>query len=106
MKFQAPASRFQEGYNLEAAKVIKPFLNGVPLILVGGVRRLVHMEEILSEGHADMLSMSRPFIREPLLVRHFKESKTAEAACTSCNNCYAAIFHSMPLRCYRNGLPK
>ncbi len=105
MKIQAPANRFREAYNLEAAKVVKPAIDGMPLILVGGMRRLAHMEEVLAQGHADLLAMSRPFIREPLLVKHFQEGKTTSAACVSCNKCFAAMFNGMPVRCYHKGLP-
>jgi 2,4-dienoyl-CoA reductase-like NADH-dependent reductase (Old Yellow Enzyme family) len=89
-----------EGYNLEAAKLIKPVLGEVPLIAVGGLRNLRHMEEALERKWADFISMSRPFIREPYLVRGFREGKAEFASCVSCNRCLAAINNDMPLRCY------
>jgi 2,4-dienoyl-CoA reductase-like NADH-dependent reductase (Old Yellow Enzyme family) len=90
----------EEGYNLEAAKLIKPVLGEVPLIPVGGLRNLRHMEEVLERKWADFISMSRPFIREPDLVRKFREGKAKFASCVSCNRCLAAINNDMPLRCY------
>lgn len=90
----------EEGYNLEAAKLIKPVLGEVPLIPVGGLRNLRHMEEVLERKWADFISMSRPFIREPNLVRRFREGKAEFASCVSCNRCLAAINNDMPLRCY------
>jgi len=90
----------EEGYNLEAAKLIKPVLGEVPLIPVGGLRNLRHMEEVLERKWADCISMSRPFIREPDLVRRFREGKAEFASCVSCNRCLAAINNDMPLRCY------
>jgi len=95
----------EEGYNLEAAKVIKPVLGKVPLFLVGGLRRVTQMEEILEKQYADCISMSRPFIREPLLVKNIREGKTEEAACVSCNRCLAAIPNNLPVLCYNKGLP-
>ncbi len=89
-----------EGYHLDAAKVIKPVLGEVPLLLVGGMRRVEHMEEILENGYADLISMSRPFVREPFLVRRIAAGKTDRASCVSCNRCLAAIANGMPLRCY------
>ena len=65
----------QEGYNLKAAKMIKPVVGTVPLFLVGGIRRVSQMEEILEAGHADFISMSRPFIRDPFVVKRIKEGK-------------------------------
>lgn len=58
----------EEGYNLEAAKLIKPVIGELPLILVGGLRNLRLMEEVLEGKWADFISMSRPFIREPYLT--------------------------------------
>ena len=88
-----------EGYNLEAAKKAKPALGYIPLMLVGGLRRTSHMEEILEQGYADFISMSRPFIREPDLVRKFEEGESEEVSCISCNKCFAAIVHDHPVRC-------
>jgi 2,4-dienoyl-CoA reductase-like NADH-dependent reductase (Old Yellow Enzyme family) len=90
----------EEGYHLEAAKLIKPVIGQVPLVLVGGMRRVSHMEELLEKGHADFISMSRPFIREPRLVQRIKEGKTDRASCVSCNKCLGAVASRMPLRCY------
>ena len=95
----------QEGYNLEAAQMVKPVVGKVPVFLVGGLRRVSHMEEILEKGYADFVSMCRPFIREPFLVRRIKEGKTSVASCVSCNKCMAAVVSGMPLRCYSKGLP-
>jgi 2,4-dienoyl-CoA reductase-like NADH-dependent reductase (Old Yellow Enzyme family) len=95
-------NHLQEGYNFEAAKIIKPVIGKVPLILVGGLRRLSYMEEILEKGDVDFISMSRPFIREPNLVKKFKEGKVDEASCVSCNKCLAAVANNMPVRCYYN----
>jgi 2,4-dienoyl-CoA reductase-like NADH-dependent reductase (Old Yellow Enzyme family) len=89
-----------EGYHLEAAKVIKPVLGDIPLLLVGGMRRVKHMEEILEKGYADFISMSRPFVREPFLVKRIQAGKTDHASCVSCNKCLAAIANRRPLRCY------
>jgi 2,4-dienoyl-CoA reductase-like NADH-dependent reductase (Old Yellow Enzyme family) len=88
-----------EGYNLDAAKMVKPALGGVPLILVGGMRRASHMEEVLEKGPADFISLSRPFIREPDLIKRLKEGKD-EVACVSCNKCFAAMIADRPIRCY------
>ena len=105
MKKLASKCDFEEGYNLAAAKIIKPVLGEVPLILVGGMRRLSHMEEVVEKKYADFISIARPLIREPSLVRQFREGKADQASCVSCNNCFAAIVNELPLRCYNEGLP-
>jgi 2,4-dienoyl-CoA reductase-like NADH-dependent reductase (Old Yellow Enzyme family) len=97
----------EEGYNLEGAKVIRSAVSDVPLFLVGGMRRVSHMEEILEAGYADFVSMCRPFIREPYFVKHIREGKTEVAACESCNKCAAAQALGMPVRCYATtGFPQ
>ncbi len=95
----------QEGYNIEAAKMIKPVLGEVPLFVVGGLRRVSHMEEVLEKGYADFISMSRPFIRQPLLVKEIKEGKTEAVSCVSCNKCLAAVANDMPVACYNKNFP-
>jgi 2,4-dienoyl-CoA reductase-like NADH-dependent reductase (Old Yellow Enzyme family) len=97
---------FAEAYNLSAAKIIKPELGKVPLMLVGGIRRLSQMEEIVEGGEADLISMSRPLIREPLLVKRFREGTADSASCISCNKCFAAVANDLPLRCYADGVPR
>lgn len=105
LKKLASKCGFEEGYNLEAAKIIEPALGDVPLILVGGMRRLSYMEEVIEKKYADFISICRPLIREPSLIKQFKEGKAHEASCVSCNNCFAAILNELPLRCYNKGLP-
>ncbi len=90
---------FEEGYNLADAEVIKPAIGDMPFILVGGLRRLSHMEEMVEKGHADFIALCRPLIREPSLVRKFKEGKSEESTCTSCNKCFATTVGLNPLRC-------
>ncbi|MFH1351639.1 MAG: NADH:flavin oxidoreductase [Pseudomonadota bacterium] len=101
----SPRCAFEEGYNFEAAKTVKPSMGEVPLILVGGMRRLAHMEKVVDDGYADFISLSRPLIREPFLIKRFKEERATEASCISCNRCFAAIANNLPLRCYREGFP-
>ncbi len=90
---------FEEDYNLDDAKVIKPAIGDVPFILVGGLRRLSHMEEVVKKGYADFVALCRPLIREPNLVKKFKEGTAEESTCTSCNKCFAAIAHEHHVSC-------
>lgn len=92
-------------YNLEAAKLIKPELGDIPLILTGGLRTVSQMERVLESNVADLIGMSRPFIREPGLVKRIREGRTDAASCVSCNKCLAAIANEMPVRCYYAGFP-
>ena len=70
------------------------------IVLVGGLRRTETMERILASGDADFISMARPFIREPDLVRKLAAGRTGTVACVSCNMC---LMHEdiHGLRCWR-----
>ncbi len=97
---------FVEGYNLEAAKIIKAKIGEIPLILVGGLRSKIFMEEVIKNKYADFISMSRPFIREPFIVKKMKEGKQEQSACISCNRCFAAIPNDYPISCYAKKFPE
>lgn len=77
----------KEAYHREFARAIRKRA-GVPVGLVGGLRSPALLEEILRSGDADFLSMSRPFIREPGLVRRWGSGNTGRATCISCNGCF------------------
>ncbi|MDR3560275.1 MAG: NADH:flavin oxidoreductase [Negativicutes bacterium] len=87
----------QEAYFSEAAKTIKAATN-IPIILVGGLRSLAVMEDVVSSGVADMVSLSRPLVKEPDLVTRLLSGQ-AKATCVSCNAC----FNPAGLQCW---LPK
>ena len=61
--------------------------------------------EILEKKYADGISMSRPFIREPHIVKKIKEGKAEAVACVSCNRCFAAVAINIPVQCYVKGFP-
>ncbi len=96
---------FEGGYNIEAAKRIKPVLGDTPLFVVGGMRKAAEMKKALEERYADGIAMSRPFIREPFLVRRIREGKTDASACVSCNRCLAAAANDIPVQCYCREFP-
>lgn len=89
----------QEAYFAPAARLIKASVK-IPLILVGGLRSLSVMDSVLTEGTADMVSLSRPFVREPDLVNKLAAGQ-AKASCVSCNLC----FNPEGLKCRFQGAP-
>jgi len=105
MKSMVGKYDFEEGYNIEAAKMIKPVLGKIPLFVVGGLRKVAEMNEALEKKYTDCISMSRPFIREPFIVKRIREGKAESVACVSCNRCLAAVAHNIPVQCYNKGLP-
>jgi 2,4-dienoyl-CoA reductase-like NADH-dependent reductase (Old Yellow Enzyme family) len=58
----------------------------IPVMVVGGIRSRSVAEDILESGDAELVSFSRPLLREPDLPKKFREGKE-RADCTSCNNC-------------------
>lgn len=89
----------EEAYHLDAAKAIKPVLGEIPLILVGGMRTVDRMTEVLESGDADLVSMSRPFIREPFIVKRIKDGNADRVSCVSCNKCFRSFTTGTPLKC-------
>jgi 2,4-dienoyl-CoA reductase-like NADH-dependent reductase (Old Yellow Enzyme family) len=76
-----------EGYFVASAARIKAAV-GVPVFGLGGNRTFAVMERFVAEGKVDLISMSRPFIREPFLVKKFREGVVAKSECISCNKCF------------------
>jgi 2,4-dienoyl-CoA reductase-like NADH-dependent reductase (Old Yellow Enzyme family) len=68
-----------------------------PLALVDGIRSLNCMKAIVEGGLADLISMSRPFIREPDLVLNLRAGQEA-ATCITCDSC-RQFFGSEMMRC-------
>ena len=80
----------KQSYFLEYARQLNI---GVPVILVGGNRNVERLEEIINQGHADFISMSRPLIREPDLPNRWLEGSGSQlAACVSCNSCLFEMY--------------
>jgi 2,4-dienoyl-CoA reductase-like NADH-dependent reductase (Old Yellow Enzyme family) len=80
-------SEDREAYFKKAAKAFKERLH-VPVILVGGIRSFHVAEKILEEGYADYISMSRPLIREPNLIKRWASGDRSKARCVSDNQCF------------------
>jgi 2,4-dienoyl-CoA reductase-like NADH-dependent reductase (Old Yellow Enzyme family) len=85
-------------YNVQASQTIKSHVS-IPIIVVGGITSLSDITDIIKQNKADFVSMSRPFIIEPKIVRKFKEGKQNVSKCISCNYCMVAA-EERPLRCY------
>jgi 2,4-dienoyl-CoA reductase-like NADH-dependent reductase (Old Yellow Enzyme family) len=84
-------------YNVEAANTVKKNTS-IPVIVVGGIRSLEEMAGIIGDEKADFVSMSRPFIIEPDLVKKLKDGTQFESKCVSCNYC-AVVNEVKPTEC-------
>jgi len=74
----------------------------IPVMMVGGLRNLELMEDIIRCGEADFISLCRPLIREPDLIRVWGRSRQHKPACISCNLCFEALLDMRPLGCVVN----
>jgi 2,4-dienoyl-CoA reductase-like NADH-dependent reductase (Old Yellow Enzyme family) len=71
----------------------------IPVITVGGIRSPEVVEKILSQGLADYVAFSRPFIREPDLIKRWKSGDLRKSACVSCNGCYETGLQGLGISC-------
>jgi 2,4-dienoyl-CoA reductase-like NADH-dependent reductase (Old Yellow Enzyme family) len=76
----------KEAPYLREARVIRKETS-IPLSLVGGMRSLSVMEDIIESGVSDLISISRPLIREPGLIKKWKDGDDRPADCISCGGC-------------------
>lgn len=82
-------------YHLESAKKATQKTNA-DIILVGGMREVDAIETILSETDIKAVSLARPFVREPGLVKRWISGDRTKAKCVACNGC----FNPSGLRCF------
>jgi len=77
----------QEGYFLPLARLARP-VTRLPLLVVGGFRSHRFMEQALSSGDADFISLCRPLIMEPDLPKRMQLGLQERSRCLSANNCW------------------
>ena len=69
-----------------------------PVILVGGLRSRDTMEKLLNITNIELLSLSRPLLREPDFPEKLKANENAVSKCISCNRCYSSDCHKCVFR--------
>ena len=90
-------------YNLDAAIEIKNAVD-IPVIVVGGINNISDINHIIENENIDFVSMSRPFITQPDIVKRFEQVKQTKSKCIMCNYC-VIIGEERPLKCYQGKLP-
>jgi len=91
-------TREKEAYFREYAQKMKAAIS-IPLILVGGIKSFEIASEIIAEGIADYISMSRALIREPDLIHRWKNGDHRPAQCKSDNLCFTPGFEGKGVYC-------
>ena len=77
-----------EVFYREAAQLYKTKV-GIPLMLVGGIRSFETANDLIRRGVADYVSLGRPLICEPGLVKRWHSGDRRRSECGSCNGCFA-----------------
>ncbi len=77
----------QEVYYREAAQLYQRDV-AIPLMLVGGIRSYEVADALVRDGVADYISMSRPLICEPGLIKRWREGDRRKSECVSDNACF------------------
>jgi 2,4-dienoyl-CoA reductase-like NADH-dependent reductase (Old Yellow Enzyme family) len=76
-----------EVFYRQAAKLYKTKVR-IPLMLVGGIRSWETASDLIRRGVADFISLSRPLICEPGLVKRWHQGDRRPSECGSCNSCF------------------
>lgn len=85
-------------YYLERAARCRAAVD-LPLALVGGVRSLADMESVMDAG-IDMISLGRPLICEPDLIKRLLGGQE-RSQCLCCNRCFVLPKIKPGMRCVR-----
>jgi 2,4-dienoyl-CoA reductase-like NADH-dependent reductase (Old Yellow Enzyme family) len=75
----------------------------VPVITVGGLRRMETLQRVLDAGQADLVALSRPLICEPDLIDRWRRGNAEPSRCISCNQCFEALLEGRRLGCVVSG---
>ena len=70
-----PDESFVEGAFVYLASAIKRAIPALPIFTVGRIKRPEHAEQVLAEGHADVVIMTRALIADPELPNKLLEGR-------------------------------
>ena len=86
-----------EGYFARTAAKIAEEVS-CHVIVVGGFRALDTMEDVLNQTKIELISLSRPLLREPDLPDKMSADPSVISKCVSCNACYSSPSHKCIFR--------
>ena len=91
------------GYQVYLAAGVKEVVN-IPVFTVGRINDPVQAEQILADGHADMIGMVRALICDPDLPNKTREGRLDDIRkCIACNqSCLKRIYECRHISCIQN----
>ena len=89
---------FSQAFNRDSAREIKSKVN-IPVFVVGGMIDPAVMEDVVKQGDADFISLSRALINNPNFPNKIRAGSREQSKCVHCNLCLIRSI-SDPLRCY------
>jgi 2,4-dienoyl-CoA reductase-like NADH-dependent reductase (Old Yellow Enzyme family) len=88
-----------EGISLADARAIKQAVT-IPVLCTGGFQTASVIRDAISSGACDAVTIARPLIANPDLVKQFAAgADRPERPCTYCNKCLVNVIEN-PLGCY------
>jgi 2,4-dienoyl-CoA reductase-like NADH-dependent reductase (Old Yellow Enzyme family) len=90
----------EQPYYRQRAAAVKKAVS-VPVMIVGGIRSLEFAQNIVDSGDADLISMCRPYIREPDLINRWQNEDKNPARCISCRKCFSIAMKRKEIACYQ-----
>lgn len=90
-----------QAYFRRAARRLKKMSN-IPVILIGGIRSYLLAERLVAEGVTDYIALSRPLIREPMLIKRWQSGDLRKATCISCNGCFGPARSGRGILCVQD----
>ncbi|WP_027623981.1 FAD-dependent oxidoreductase [Clostridium lundense] len=87
-----PSAFHQKGINVPLAEAIKKAVK-TPVAVVGGINDPDLMEDIISNGKADIVALGRPLLADPYLPKKLREKKIDDISpCLRCLVCLSGDF--------------
>jgi 2,4-dienoyl-CoA reductase-like NADH-dependent reductase (Old Yellow Enzyme family)/thioredoxin reductase len=88
LAYVAPAY-VEPGPNVAAASAIHAAAGGVPVIVAGRFTDLELAEQVLADGHADLIGLTRALIADPRIVEKVRTGRAADVnRCVGGNECH------------------
>ena len=93
----SPVSK-KDVYYREAARRLKEKVK-IPVMLVGGIRTFEKADELVKSGVTDYISLCRPLIREPDLIKKWKSGNLKKSDCISDSACFQPGIEGKGVHC-------